>query len=159
MHMETKMDPSTTAIVDLRLEPPAAYIADTGIPEKGRGVFAARNFAAGELVEHCPVIVLDQGFHELPEALKTVVFAWGSLTGSGNAYALALGCGSIYNHGNPANMRYEVDAGSKTLKFIAARDVNKGEELTINYNTADGGPTSDNDKWFDEMGKKPVTRG
>ena len=46
------------------LEAPQVYIAATGT-DKGRGVFAARAFAAGEIVERAPVILFEISFDEL----------------------------------------------------------------------------------------------
>jgi hypothetical protein len=37
------------------LKPPSVYVKDTGTA-KGRGVFALRDFTAGEVIELCPVV-------------------------------------------------------------------------------------------------------
>ncbi len=42
----------------LKIGAAPVWVQDTGTP-RGRGVFAARNFAVGEVVEHAPVLVLD----------------------------------------------------------------------------------------------------
>jgi len=141
----------------LRLEPPVLYIKDTGTV-KGRGVFALRDFSVGEIVEECPVILLDLPFAALPEALKRSVFNWRVLVGeTNNSFAIALGFGSIYNHDNPAAMRYDADSNNFTLKFIAVRDIRVGDELTINYNSIGGGTYWHDDNWFERMKIKPIT--
>lgn len=58
----------------------------------------------------------------------------------GSAHAVALGYGSLFNHDNPASLRYEADPGNLSLRFIATRDIAAGEELTINYNAPQGKP-------------------
>lgn len=139
----------------MQLSPPSAYIQDTGTA-KGRGVFAARTFACGEVVEVCPVVVLHGPFPSLPEEIKTLVFDWGVLAKVPNTQAFALGYGSMYNHDNPANMRYEANRQNSLLRFISIREINKGEELTVNYNAIGGGTEWDDNNWFDRMNIKPV---
>ena len=139
----------------MRIVPPAAYVADTGTA-KGRGVFAARAFAAGELVETCPVVLFELPASVAPLSLKHVVFNWGYLTGAPEPHALALGYGSLYNHDNPANMRYKGDVAMPALRFIAARRIEPDEELTINYNAHGGGVVWSDDAWFERMNIKPL---
>lgn len=130
------------------------YLRNTGTM-RGRGVFASREFAKGEQIEICPVVVLRIPSAQLPEALKHYVFDWGYLaegTESRSVSALALGFGSMYNHDNPANMLYEADAAKELLVLTAARDVAKDEELTVNYNARGGGPEWHDDNWFERHG-------
>ena len=133
----------------MALRPPSVYVKDTGTP-KGRGVFAARAFTAGEVVEECPVVLLRKPYEALHKELKTFVFHWEVPEGAAATQALALGYGSLYNHANPANMRYETDGASLVLRLIAVRDIRPDEELTINYNAEGGGEASDEDWWFEE---------
>lgn len=133
------------------LSPPSLTIRDTGTP-KGRGVFATRDIRSGDVVEVAPVLVLKTGFESLPDLLKTYVFNWTALTGVPRGQAVALGYGSMYNHGNPANLRYIADARRNVMRYVAARDIAAGEELTINYNASGGAPESDEDTWFENVG-------
>lgn len=135
----------------MSLHPPDIYIRDTGTPT-GRGVFARRAFAAGETVESCAVVLLTCRLASLPGELQRLLFNWGVLASLPDRHALALGYGSLYNHDNPASMRYEADAEAQQLRFIAVRDIAGGEELTINYNALGGMPESDHDGWFEAMG-------
>lgn len=132
------------------------YIDDTGT-EKGRGVFAARKFNIGETVEVSPVILINPEYQKMPPEIKRVIFAWSKLTGTEPLMeALALGFGSLYNHANPSNMRYQADNEACTLRYIAVRDIQKGEELTINYNAVGGGYEWNDDNWFKRNQIKPV---
>lgn len=121
---------------------------------KGRGVFASRAIAAGEVVEACPVMMVQWDL--LPPDLQRMVFDWGYLTGGPANCALVFGWGSLYNHGNPANLRYSASAGDQRLVFCAARDIAAGEELTINYNRSGGDVHSTEDVWFERAGILPV---
>ena len=48
------------------------------------------------------------------------------------------------------------DEAPEVIRFIAARAIAAGEELTINYSAAGGGTTSATDAWFDRMKVKPL---
>lgn len=137
------------------IESPGVRVEDTGTA-RGRGVFAARDYRSGELVETSPVVLLDAPFEALPAALQRMVFAWPAGEGRGGAQALALGYGSLYNGANPACLRFERDPALGVIRFVAARDIACGEELTINYSAADGGPASGADEWFAEHGIAPL---
>ncbi|HEX8353551.1 MAG TPA: SET domain-containing protein [Pyrinomonadaceae bacterium] len=140
----------------MALKPPSVYVRDTGTP-KGRGVFASRAFGVGEVVEECPVVLLRKPYDVLHKELKTIVFHWQVPEGSAATQALALGYGSLYNHSNPSNLRYETDREALLMRFVAVRDIRPDEELTINYNADGGAAVSVDDWWFDEKGIKLVS--
>lgn len=134
---------------------PHAFIKNTGT-EKGRGVYANRSYKKGEVVEKCLVIIIDQSFQKLPEELKKIVFDWGVLAETHKREsAIALGFGSMYNHDDPANMKYQADLEQELLIFTTVREINKGEELTINYNAIGGGETWHDNNWFKRMKVTP----
>jgi uncharacterized protein len=98
---------------------------------KGRGVFARRPIRDGELIERVPVVVFrskDVMDGEAWTGLAGYCFHWGKGT-----LALALGYGSLYNHSYRPNARYD-DLGGQIKEFIAIRDIEPGEEITVNYN-------------------------
>lgn len=136
------------------IAPPVVRIGDTATA-RGRGVFAARDYRAGDLVEASPVVVLETAFEQLPLALQRMVFAWPQCGGLPARQALALGYGSLYNGANPANLRYEREVATGIVRFLAARDIARGEELTINYSAGDGAAASAADEWFVEHGIRP----
>lgn len=133
------------------IQSPDVYIKDTGTI-KGRGAYAARDFHEGDIVEECPVIILIRPIDMLPPRLKTMVFNWGALTKTSASNALALGFGSMYNHDNPASLRYEAILENESMRYIATRDIKKDEELTINYNAGGGSNVSEKDTWFEGRG-------
>ena len=133
------------------------YVRDTGTV-RGRGVYAARDIEPGEIVEVCPVLFVGSRFDELPIELKRAVFPWGPLTGvEGNV--IALGYGGIYNHANPANLCFGADADARCLLFRAATAIPAGAEMTINFNSVEGGTTSSDDSWFRAVGMEPFPSG
>ncbi len=104
--------------------------------KKGRGVFARKAIRKGAIIERVPMILLPIGevFSDGPRTtLADYVFKWGEDT-----VAVALGYGSLYNHSYQPNASYD-SAGSRTQVFWAVRDIEVGEEITVNYN---GAPSS-----------------
>jgi uncharacterized protein len=133
----------------------ALYVKNTG-NIKGRGVFAGRRFSIGELVEAAPVIVFEAGM--MPRILANILYDWERHTGEPKARAIALGYGSLYNHDNPANLKYIVDGPASVIHFVALRDIVADEELTINYNHAGGRSGPGSDSWFKNHQVKPYSR-
>jgi len=140
-------------LLPVQLVSPAAVIKDTGT-SKGRGVFTLKSYESNQLVEVCPVVVFDiPDLNVFPVQLRRVVFAWGVLTGrAGLQRAIALGCGSMYNHANPANLRFQASRITRTLTFRATRAIARGEELTINYDKASGRDSSGESVWMKQEG-------
>ena len=133
------------------ITPPKTYIKDTNTI-KGKGVFASQDYTVGETIEIAPVVILLAAYPTLPPRLKTRVFNWGDLTQGPAASALALGYGSLYNHANPANMKFIAHSKTETISFIAIKPISKDDELTINYNGPDGNASSKQDDWFNRQG-------
>ena len=99
---------------------------------KGRGVFALKDFAIGEIIENCPVINITPT--ERKELEKTIlnyyVYPWRStLSGS-----VVLGYGSIYNHSFTPNADWKQNFKSENMVYRAIKPIKKGEEITVNYN-------------------------
>jgi SET domain-containing protein len=140
----------------MQLKLPDAHVKETGTA-KGRGVFASRKFKKGELVEECAVVVVRAQLSDLPLELQRVVYDWEFLAKVRRSLAFALGFGSLYNHDDPANMRYEADREKRTLRFITVREIDADEELTINYSAEGGGTEGNDNDWFERMKVKLIS--
>jgi hypothetical protein len=109
-----------------------------GVTEKlGRGMSACRKFLKGELIERAPVVVIDE--KKWPNAAKTILsdyaFDWGE---KDEHAAIALGYISIYNHSYSPNAQLEQMLDELMMEIIAIKDIEPGEEITINYNGEPG---------------------
>lgn len=115
------------------------------INNKGRGVFALKDFKKGEVVENCPVINITPKERKKCEntILAYYIYPWRS-TRSGS---LVLGFGSIYNHSYTPNADWKQNFKSETMVYRALKPIIKGEEITVNYN----GEPDDNTliDWFE----------
>ncbi len=133
------------------------HLADTGTG-LGLGVFASRRITAAEVVEVAPVICIKLDYQVLPALLRQRVFHWERLAGHDKVHALALGYGSMYNHANPANLRFAACHDGAAISFVAVRAIEAGEELTINYNNVGGSHESEEDSWFTQTGITPYVK-
>jgi SET domain-containing protein len=121
------------------------YLEIRTIPNKGRGVFARKDFVPGEVIEHAPVIV---GRAEEWEALeKTALadhyFLWGEEE-TLDQICVVLGYGSLYNHSYAPNADWDRDLEKREMVFYAVEPIAIGQEITINYNGIEDAPV-----WFD----------
>jgi hypothetical protein len=116
------------------------YVASVG--GKGRGVFCTAPLARGQLVEVCPVILLPR---REDGAIKRTTLHDYYFEFSGAHFCVALGLGSLYNHGFTPNAVYESHAASRTLRFYARRAIPADTEITVNYL---GDPEAKGELWF-----------
>jgi hypothetical protein len=120
-------------------------VAVGACPGKGRGVFAQRKISRGEPIEEAPVVVVPQPQieHLDQTVLGDYYFVWGP---DEEHAALALGLCSLCNHSYQANAVFRLKSEQLAIEFVAARDIEIGEEITINYN---GDLNSRKPIWFD----------
>lgn len=92
-------------------------------------VIAKTQFARGEIIEICPLIILDE-IAKTVDRLKDLVFEIDKKKGE---YGLVLGYGSLYRHSNTPNVDYAYNKRQRHMFFIANKTIKAHEELTINY--------------------------
>ena len=115
---------------------------------KGRGVFTNENISAATVIEISPVIVMkkEDRIHLDKTLLHDYIFEWGLKK---DQCCMALGLIPIYNHSYKSNCEYFMDFEEDNIFVKTVRNIEKGEELTINYN----GDWNDKTKvWFDVKG-------
>ena len=92
-------------------------------------VIAKTQFAKGDIVEICPVIILKEEAKTI-DKLKDIIF---EIDRESNEWALVLGYGSLYRHNEKANLDYAYNKLTKQMYFITKRPIKLAEELTLNY--------------------------
>lgn len=126
---------------------PLSASAPTGLvvresPGRGRGVFAARDFSVGDVLERAPVLVVPRRQLEpLRGTLLDDYFFWWD----GEHNAVALGWASLYNHACPANASFRIEVSARLLVIAAVQPIAVGDEVTINYH---GTPDDPRPVWF-----------
>lgn len=112
---------------------------------KGRGVFALKDFKEGEIIEKCPIINITakERKHCEKTVLNYYIYPWRS-TRSGS---IVLGYGSIYNHSFNPNADWKQNFKEEKMTYRALKEIQKGDEITVNYN----GEPDDNTPidWFE----------
>lgn len=126
------------------------YISESKIDNAGLGVFAARNIKMGEIIENCPIILLDEP--DIIEIRKTRLHNYYFMWGVDERYhkgAICLGFGSIYNHSYSPNATYRKVFKDDKIEFIAIKNIGSDEEITANYNH--GKPDDKTRLWIEEI--------
>jgi SET domain-containing protein len=111
----------------------------------GRGVFTTERIPAGTTIELSPVIVMSgkDRIHLDKTLLHDYIFEWGVKK---DECCMALGLIPIYNHSYQSNCEYFMNYDEDNILVKTVREIEVGEELTINYN----GDWNDETKlWFD----------
>lgn len=123
------------------------YLYLKRIINKGRGVFTSVHIVSGTVIEESPVIVMSSEDRQLLDKtlLHDYIFEWGK---SKDKCCMALGLVPVYNHSYTSNCEYFMDFDEETIQVKTVKEIEKGEELTINYN----GDWNDKKKvWFDAV--------
>lgn len=121
-----------------------AYFEIRLLPGKERCVFAKQNFGRGSILERAPIIQIPQEDWQIIEktCLHNYAFGWGP---EQDQAAIALGLGSLFSHSYEPNAFYRKNLIEQTIDFIALRDIQSGEEITVNYS---GHPYARQPMWF-----------
>jgi uncharacterized protein len=124
---------------------PYLYIDKTA--NAGRGVFTDEPIPKGTLIEIAPVIVMRKAdrVHLDKTKLHDYIFEWGE---DKESCCMALGFIPMYNHSYTSNCEYLMDFDEEVIFVKSVVAIEKGAELTINYN----GVYNDNTKiWFNAL--------
>ncbi len=122
---------------------PYLYVDKTSYAS--RGVFTKEKIAADIIIEISPVIVMDNDDRQHLDKTKLhdYIFEWGK---EKDKCCMALGLIPMYNHSYKSNCEYIMDYDDDVIVVQTVRAIEKGEELTINYN---GDWNDENKIWFD----------
>jgi hypothetical protein len=92
-------------------------------------VLAKTQYAKGEIVEISPVIFVGLEAKAVPR-LKDYIF---EIDKNKQTYGVVLGYGSLYGHSQTPNITFAYNKQNRQMYFIAAKTINAGAELTIDY--------------------------
>ncbi len=128
----------------------AGYIGWFDAGEKGRGMVALKDIPAGTVVERNPVIIMPYDTLRTSDGQKSIlehyIFRWGPEDENQITphCCWALGNIPIANHSANPNCDVRNDYTNNVIELFALRPINRGEEITIDYDLGD-------DIWFDAV--------
>jgi uncharacterized protein len=98
---------------------------------KIRGIIATKDIRKNELIEICPMILIDKKYEKFIDEtpLTNYYFEWAK-----DKIAILLGYGCLYNHSYNSNAFLTEDRKRNLMIFKAFKNIKKGTEVTINYN-------------------------
>ena len=105
--------------------------------KKGRGVIAKKVIDKGTLVEKANILLIpNKDYEKIQDTiLYDYTFEWEDPEHNGEfRCAIALSICQFINHSYNPNVEYIYDYKNKTIEYYAIRKIQKGEELTVNYN-------------------------
>ncbi len=111
---------------------PAIYVGTT--ERKGRGLFTSQALATDIVIENSPVLVMDEEarIHLDKTLLHDYIFEW--QPNGKMLCCMAMGYLPLYNHSYASNCEYYMDYDLQTMCIKTVREIEEGEELSINYN-------------------------
>jgi len=114
------------------------------IEGKGMGVFAKKKIIAAGVIEKAPILILPetQWADIKKTGLRDYCYRWDD-----DKIGFVLGYGSLYNHSYNPNGKFIKKYAEKVMEFVALRDIEEGEEITVNYNY--GFPDTNLPLWFE----------
>jgi len=132
------------------LPSPKIYLAQSKIYNAGRGVFAKETIAKDEVIEQCPIILLNEKETETirKTLLRNYYFMWGNDKNHHKA-GICLGFGSLYNHSYKPNATYKKLYDQSIITFVAIKNITLDEEITVNYNY--GNPDDKTTLWIETI--------
>ena len=109
------------------------YISET----KGRGGFAKRDIKRNTIVDIANIILIPN--KDYNKICKTILFNYCYIWEDPRykpefTNAITFSVSQFINHSYNPNLRYSYDYKNKAIEFKALRNIQKGEELTVNYN-------------------------
>jgi SET domain-containing protein len=105
------------------------------------GVFAKKSIKKYEILEESPYFAVP--IEEINHATSCMTYSY---VFDDKFYIIGMGNCGLYNHSFDSNVDYEIDKVNEVMRHYATRDIDEGEELTLNYG-------EENAKYFDNGNK------
>ena len=92
------------------------------------GVFSKGKINKHEILEESPYFLIP--VEEINEAKTCLQYSYSF---DENFKIIGMGYCCLYNHSNSPNVDYQIDSKNEIMRHYATRDIDEGEELTLNY--------------------------
>jgi SET domain-containing protein len=118
--------PSKTLQIDEAYKSPAIVVRRS--PIHRWGVYAKEAIKRLDILEEVPYFVVSSS--EIEEAKQCERYSY--MINDEESF-IGLGYAGLYNHSSNANAVFEIDFLNELVRHYAIRDIEKDEEITINY--------------------------
>jgi len=103
------------------------------IEKKGLGVFTEEFIPKNSLIEIAPVLEIEDDIVNYSGHKKHTINEHLYKIDKNKNYFIVFGYGSLYNHNDNENIFAEYNEDLGCYFFHSKKDINKGEELCLNY--------------------------
>jgi SET domain-containing protein len=105
--------------------------------KKGKGVFAKKDIKKDRIIDIAHVVPIPN--KDYKKIRKTILYNYCYIWEDPKHMpafrnAITLSISQFINHSFQPNVKYLYDYENKAIEFSAIRDINKGEEISVNYN-------------------------
>jgi SET domain-containing protein len=115
----------------MKITPPTKiYLKNSSL--HNLGVFSSQPITKGDIIDVCPFLSFPQNSNEKIPVFSNYTFCY-PRSENWREHALVLGYGSYYNHSETPSIEWYTNEEDRTFVFFALRDIDKEEELLINY--------------------------
>jgi hypothetical protein len=98
--------------------------------EKGRGVRARQHIKQGQIIETCPVLIINP--NDLEHIKHTNIYNYTFYWPDGRD-VISYGYISLANHAEDPNSALDRDTQNQLITWYALRDIEDGEEIAFKY--------------------------
>jgi SET domain-containing protein len=105
--------------------------------KKGRGAFAKKSIDKGTLIDVAHVVLIpNKDYIKIKKThLYNYCYIWEDPKHKpAFKNAITLSVSQFINHSYTPNLKYLYDYDNRAIEFSTIQDIEKGEELTVNYN-------------------------
>lgn len=95
----------------------------------GRGIQSNKSFSKGDVIFRSPCLRINS--QDITD--KSIIRAYMFNSDKPGEYLISLDYSSLMNHSKTPNIDYRVVDNKDEIEFIASKDINPNEELTIDY--------------------------
>jgi SET domain-containing protein len=111
----------------MNYESECVYVKRSDTDKNGYGVYAKKNLKSGDIISQSVYLKINNNV-DYNNELWNYVFTYDD-----NNLLIVFGCGSLFNHNKYHNIDYTIDDTNRFMVYTCNKDINKDEELFINY--------------------------
>jgi len=125
MKKESNLNNSRSVYKDSLLSSEKVFVKRSKIHRWG--VFAKEKIKKYEIIEEFPYFFIPSDEMNLTKSIIQYSYDFNG------GYVIGMGYCGLYNHSLNSNLDYQIDGANEIMIHYATRDIDIGEELTLNY--------------------------